>query len=85
MVPARLVEEIGAGHCVAFMGAGLSGPAFPGWVDLLGLLAAAVDDERLVGRIHGLLAQPTAHPRDRPDAGARDSYRMSWSGPGRTG
>jgi hypothetical protein len=38
-LPSELVSTLGAGSCVAFVGAGLSMPAYPGWEELYGKLA----------------------------------------------
>ena len=46
-VPQHLVDEIAAGRCVAFVGAGFSAPAVPAWTGLLEGLAekAVLDDD----------------------------------------
>ena len=45
-VPQHLIDEIAAGRCVAFVGAGFSAPAVPAWTALLeGLAEKAVLDE----------------------------------------
>ena len=54
-IPSRLVNEIRAGNCVAFVGAGFSAAAVPGWVNLLRALAdtpgVSADDRALIGRL----------------------------------
>ncbi len=42
-VPRRLVDAIGHGRCVAFVGAGFSAPAVPTWTALLASLADHCD------------------------------------------
>jgi CheY-like chemotaxis protein len=46
-VPQHLIDEIAAGRCVAFVGAGFSAPAVPAWTGLLEGLAekATLDDD----------------------------------------
>src|SRR4051812_13991634 len=45
-IPQHLVDEIAAGRCVAFVGAGFSAPAVPAWTGLLeGLGQKAVLDD----------------------------------------
>ena len=46
-IPQHLVDEIAAGRCVAFVGAGFSAPAVPAWTGLLEGLAekATLDDD----------------------------------------
>ncbi len=39
VIPAELVRSIRDGNCVAFVGAGFSAPAVPGWSDLLERMA----------------------------------------------
>jgi hypothetical protein len=47
VVPARLVDALRAGRCVAFVGAGFSAPAVPTWTALLRAIAAQNTDPRL--------------------------------------
>lgn len=65
-VPSGLVEEVKAGNCVAFVGAGFSAAAGkPGWKRLLSHMADAGKPGRPASlrMIDDLLAQPTASSR----------------------
>ena len=45
--PRHLIEEIKSGRCVAFVGAGFSCPAIPGWSSLLSKLIKGAPDETI--------------------------------------
>jgi len=65
-VPKALVEEVKAGNCVAFVGAGFSAAAgMPGWKHLLSRMADVGRPGRSASlrMIDDLLAQPTASSR----------------------
>lgn len=54
-LPEGLLQSIRAGTCVAFVGAGFSQPAVPGWAELLRSLTKAVPDDTQRSEIEGLL------------------------------
>jgi hypothetical protein len=66
-IPPALVEQILAGNCVAFVGAGFSAAArLPQWVDLLGELAARPEiPPPLREHVECLSRNPSAHRLDR--------------------
>jgi len=62
--PQPLTEEIRAGNCVAFVGAGFSAPVIPGWISLLRGLADAVPAGAPRDRALRLLDAPHPAPHD---------------------
>jgi hypothetical protein len=65
-LPTGLVDEIQAGNCVAFLGAGFSAAAeLPGWGDLLLRLAELKDvDPEIAAHVRGCVQVGTAHALD---------------------
>ena len=75
-VPARLIDEITAGNCVAFVGAGFSAPVVPQWKQLI--LALSVSD-RLKDEA-GPRGPVARRGRDgpRPGGGCPDGTGRAW-------
>ena len=55
-LPARLIDEIVSGNCIAFIGAGFTAPAVPQWRSLLAELAdAELGDPAVARGVHAMI------------------------------
>lgn len=55
-LPARLIDEIVSGNCIAFIGAGFTAPAVPQWRSLLAELAdAELGDPAIARGVHAMI------------------------------
>jgi hypothetical protein len=63
-IPPQLVRDIRDGNCVAFVGAGFSAAAVPGWRDLLLAAADSCRDGSAAERARALLGAPSPAARE---------------------